>query len=352
MHNSLTNDFDHILGHTRDVWETLAGARLFVTGGTGFFGCWLLESFAWANDRLKLDASMTVLTRSPEAFRAKAPHLASHRAIHLVQGDVRSFDYPSGRFTHVIHAATEASAQINREQPLDMLDTIVTGARRMLDFAAQAGVRRVLLISSGAVYGQQPPELERISEDYRGGPDPMDARWVYGEGKRVAELLGTVYARTYGIDVLTARCFAFVGPYLPLDAHFAIGNFINDCLHRRPIEVRGDGSPCRSYLYAADLAIWLWTILAKGQSCRPYNVGSEHSLSIAELAATVREAMGSKHEVRIAKPHQGGVSTERYVPDISRIRRELGLEQWVPLEESIRRTVCHVAPAFYGRACA
>jgi dTDP-glucose 4,6-dehydratase len=351
MGNPLATDLDHILSHTRNVWEALTGARVFMTGGTGFFGCWLLESFAWANDRLNLGANMTVLTRSPESFCVKAPHLASHRAINLVQGDVRSFSFPSGRFTHVIHAATEASAKMNREQPLRMLDTIVTGTRRTLDFAVNSGAGRFLLISSGAVYGQQPPELERVPDQYAGGPNPMDARGVYAEGKRVAELLGTVYAQTHEIDVLTARCFAFVGPYLPLDAHFAIGNFINDCLHGRPIEVRGDGTPRRSYLYAADLAIWLWTILTKGKPFRPYNVGSEHAVSIAELAATVRDTLRLKSEVRIAERRHDGVP-ERYVPDTSRARRELKLEQWLPIEESIRRTACHAAPAFHGSACA
>ena len=78
MPNPLAADLDHVLAHTEGVWEQLRGARLFVTGGTGFFGCWLLESFLWASDRMELKATMTVLTRSPERFRAKAPHLAGH----------------------------------------------------------------------------------------------------------------------------------------------------------------------------------------------------------------------------------------------------------------------------------
>jgi dTDP-glucose 4,6-dehydratase len=355
MYNPLAADLDHILTHTRAVWEELEGARIFVTGGTGFFGCWLLEAFARACDEKQLGATMTVLTRRPKAFRDKAPHLVGHRAIRLVEGDVRSFAFPIGRYTHIIHGATEASEQLNREQPQLMLDTIVDGTRRALEFAVVAGVRRFLIIGSGAIYGPQPPGMERIPEEYRGGPAPADPRSAYGEGKRVAELLGALYAEAHGLDVLMARGFAFVGPYLPLNTHFAIGNFIDDCLEERPIKVRGDGRPYRSYLYAADLAIWLWTILARGKSCRPYNVGSEEAMSIADLASTVREALGTKHEVKIAAVQGPNVSGERYVPDTTRARDELGLEQRVPLEEAIRKTAAwHLiearAPTVYSEA--
>jgi len=339
MTNPLARDLDHVLTHTPGVWDELRGARIFVTGGTGFFGCWLLESFAWACDRLSLGASMTVLTRSPEAFRAKAPRLAAHRAIQLVEGDVRSFRLDGARFSHVIHAATPASAELIREQPLLMLDTIVEGTRHALDFAVAAGARRFLLTSSGAVYGRQPPEITHVCETYAGGPDPADARSVYGEGKRLAESLCSLYSRN-GLDSLIARGFAFVGPHLPFDAHFAIGNFIRDCLNGRPIEIHGDGRPHRSYLYAADLAIWLWTILVRGQACRPYNVGAERDVSILELASIVRSALGATNAIHVAgRPGSGPTShPERYVPSTARARVELGLEEWISLEEGIRRT--------------
>ena len=180
MTNALAADLDHILDHTRDLWEQVRGKRVFVTGGTGFFGCWLLESFCWANDHLDLNASVTVLTRNPQIFTRKAPHLAAHPAIRLYVGDVRSFDFPSGEFSYIVHAATEANAQLNRENPLLMLDTIVKGTRHTLEFARRCGTPKFLLTSSGAVYGKQPPDLTHIPEDYVGAPDPLDPRSAYG----------------------------------------------------------------------------------------------------------------------------------------------------------------------------
>jgi len=336
--NPLASDLDHILAHTQEVWEELRGQCLFITGGTGFFGCWLLESFAWANDKLGLDATALVLTRNPEAFRRKAPHLASHPAIQFHVGDVRSFEFPAGSFSHVIHAATESSTRLNEENPLLMVDTIVQGTRRTLEFARHCGARKFLLTSSGAVYGKQPPDLTHVPEDYVGAPDTMDQRSAYGEGKRLAEYLCAVYARQYGIETKIARCFAFVGPYFPLDIHFAIGNFIRDGLQGGPIHVKGDGTPYRSYLYAADLAIWLWTILVRGEPCHPYNVGSAEALTIAELAHVVAQAFTPPVAVQIAKAATPGQPAERYVPSTQCAETELNLHQWITLPESIRRT--------------
>jgi dTDP-glucose 4,6-dehydratase len=187
--NYLANDLDHILDHTRSLWDELRGEQIFITGGTGFFGIWLLESFLWANQRLNLGARATLLTRSPQAFTAKLPRLALAENIRLIEGDIRSFDFPSGNFTHIIHAATDASAKLNAEDPLLMLDTIVDGTRHTLDFSLLCGARKFLLTSSGAVYGKQPSNLLHIPEEYTGAPDPLDPKSAYGQGKRLAEHL-------------------------------------------------------------------------------------------------------------------------------------------------------------------
>jgi dTDP-glucose 4,6-dehydratase len=336
--NRLARDLDHVIEHTRGLWDEMRDSQVFVTGGTGFFGCWLLESFAWANDRLGLNATAAVLTRKPEAFRRKAPHLADHPAIRLLAGDVRTFDFPAGDFPFVIHAATEASARQTHEAPLEMLDTIVEGTRRVLEFARLHGTRKLLFTSSGAVYGKQPPQITHIAEEYGGGPDLADPRSVYGEGKRLAELMCSLHASKQAFECKVARCFAFVGPHLPLDIHFAIGNFIRDALGGGPVRVSGDGTPYRSYLYAADLAVWLWTILFRGRSLRPYNVGSERDLTVADLARRVADALSPELTVEVARQAPPGQAPERYVPSTRRAREELGLREHVDLQEAIRRT--------------
>jgi dTDP-glucose 4,6-dehydratase len=331
-------DLELILRETRPLWEEMRNQRIFLTGGTGFFGCWLLESFAYINQELRLNAHATVLSRDPGAFAEKWPHLANYPAIAYIAGDVRSFVFPEGEFTYVIHAATEASAKQALEEPLQMLTTIVDGTERVLDFAARHGAKKFLLTSSGAVYGKQPSQITHIPEDYFGGPDPLDPASVYAEGKRISEQMCALQSRASALECKIARCFAFVGPHLALDTHFAIGNFIRDTMNGGPIAIMGDGTPTRSYLYAADLAIWLWTILFRAPSMQAFNVGSEEAVSIASLAETVVSVLDPSVSVTIAKQPSPNQALQQYVPRTQRAQQELGLRQTVDLAEAIRRT--------------
>jgi dTDP-glucose 4,6-dehydratase len=332
------DDLSHVYQHTAVLWEEARGKSFFITGGTGFFGMWLLESFAYINDILELGATACILTRDSQAFVRKAPHLTSRSDLTYIEGDIRNFEFPKQDFDYLIHAATEASAKLNNEAPSEMLDAIVTGMRRVLDFAAQAKVKKFLFTSSGAVYGPQPSTLTHVPEDYNGAPDCLNPSSAYGEGKRVAELLAAIHAKQHGTEVKIARCFAFVGPHLPLDTHFAIGNFIRDSMAGNAIRIGGDGTPHRSYLYAADLAIWLWTILFKGKSLRPYNVGSEEDYSISTIAEIVNQSLGGTSTIEIAHAAKTGSSPARYVPAVGLVRTELELVSYISLCDSLRRT--------------
>lgn len=333
----LAADLEHILSVGEPLWRRLNGERLFITGGTGFLGTWLLESIAWACNRLQVDVRATVLTRDPAAFARRAPHLSTHPALAFHQGDVRDFAFPAGTYSQVIHAATDTRAAA-ASRPLALFEAIVQGTRRTLDFSAQAGVANFLLTSSGAVYGRQPPELARVDEDYAGAPDPTTPLSAYGEGKRCAELLCSIYASQHPARPKIARCFAFVGPHLPLDAHFAIGNFIRDALRGESVVVKGDGTPLRSYLHAADSVIWLLKILLDGETCRTYNVGSDRAVSIEALARLVASLAPTPVPVKVLQT-LGGIPAERYVPSIDRARHELGLDVTIPLDQAIARTL-------------
>lgn len=334
---SFEQDLDFILGATEDVWPTLRGARLFITGGTGFIGCWMLESLRHADKRHNLGIQATILTRDPQAFQRKAAHLVDYSGFSFITGDVCNFEIPPGEFTHLIHAATDASAQLNESDPRRMFDTVIEGTRRALDFAVDKAVDRVLFLSSGAVYGPQPWEMAQVAESWNGSPDCTDSRAAYAEGKRAAEMLCAIYQKQFGVKVAIARIFALLGPYLSLDIHFAAGNFIRDAMQGKPVIVNGNGLPCRSYLYASDLTAWLWHMLVRAEPGKPYNVGSDESVSMRELAEKVSQVVGNG-EYQVLGAEDRGWNPGRYVPDTGRIGHDLGLHKTVPLDVAIRRT--------------
>jgi dTDP-glucose 4,6-dehydratase len=336
--NPLAADLDHALARTEGLWEELRGGRLFVTGGTGFFGCWLLESFIWANKKLRLNASAVVLTRNIEAFRAKAPRLAANPAIQTLAGDYADFAFPSGSFTHAIHAASELSSPAPSDAP-GMVEKMFLGARQVSAFARAAGVKKLLFTSSGAVYGPAVPGRRRLREEDGVSSIPLDPRGAYAEGKRAAELYLVLAGRDAGFETKIARGFAFIGPYLPMEGRLAAGNFVRDALRGGPVEVQGGGTAARSYLYGADLAVWLWTILFAGVDGRPYNLGSDAVMTVLELAQAVARECTPPAEVNILGRPGPSEVVDFYVPDISRARQELKLDVFIGFPEAIRRTL-------------
>lgn len=334
---TLKSDLASILTDCQNIWPELKGASLFITGGTGFIGCWLLESLKYANEALSLDIQATVLTRDAESFRHKAPHLRDYRSFTFQEGDVTDFETPKGEFTHVIHAATDASAYLNEHDPITMFNTIVEGTKRTLNLCVEKKVERVLFLSSGAVYGQQPWDLTHVSEEWLGAPNCLDARATYAEAKRAAEMLCAIYQKQFGLKIAISRIFALLGPYLSLGIHFAAGNFIQDAMAGKRVIINGNGLPCRSYLYAADLTTWLWHMLVRADSGRPYNCGSDESISVEELASRVAKTL-SQGDYEVLGAEDRGWNLGRYVPETRRIENELGLKRKVSLEEAIIRT--------------
>ena len=338
MRPILEADLDHIMAHTTGLWEPLRGQSIFMTGGTGLFGKWLTASFCRANDRLGLGACLYILTRDPSRAQDEATALYRHSSVVLVPGDLRSFAFPDGEFPHVIHAATATKPNGEQLPGWELFEPNLAGTRRLLDFAAQANTKRLLYVSSGAVYGPQPIELHAIPDEYVLAPETKRIDLAYGHSKRVSEFLIFGHANRYRYAACAARCFAFVGPLFPIEGRYAIGNFIRDALKGGPIRVNSGGAAVRSYLYLADLAIWLWTLLLRGRGGETYNVGSPHAISIGSLAKLAATIINPDAEVIIGRGPDSGFSGPRYVPDTTRAFGELGMRPWIDLPEAITRT--------------
>jgi nucleoside-diphosphate-sugar epimerase len=326
-------ELQQLVRTTQSPLRALAGASILITGATGWFGVWLLDLLCLADDMLKLDLRIAAVSREPQRFLARFQGFARDSRISWIRTDVRQLEATAAGYSHVIHAAADTSVKAEASSPLLLFDTIVDGTRRTLA-AAGPGCKSFLLLSSGAVYGPAHADRARFRESESGGPDPSDVQNGYSEGKRAAEQICAI-AASAGVPVRIARCFAFVGPHMPFDKHFAIGNFIADAVRGQPIRVTSDGCAQRSYLYMTDLMRALLVILADGLIGRAYNVGSEVAVTIGQLAHCVDQVVGGRGVVIEGEASAPG---DLYVPDTTRLRAELHFTPEVGLEAAIART--------------
>lgn len=329
------SDLNYVLELVSPHWGELNNQEILITGGTGIIGKWMLATLNHARDSLGLNVGVVILSRNPDLFRNRYPELAEKKHITLIKGDVRSFSLPQGIAPlWAIHAATDV---VDQASQLEVLTTCSQGTHHLVGQLAAANCKRMLLLSSGAVYGKVPFGTHAIPESLVGSIDTTNPLSAYAEGKRYSELLCTLLSAQHDITIPMARCFAMVGPYLPLDKQFAIGNFIYSALNNRPIVIEGDGTPVRSYLYLADVAAQLWLLLFKGRTAA-YNVGSSMSISIRGLAEKVLSVLGCAQPVEVKNKALHGVHANCYYPDTALIQRELELSQIISIEESIIKT--------------
>jgi nucleoside-diphosphate-sugar epimerase len=325
------DDLAAILRLGGEDWSALRGAAIFLTGGTGFFGKWLLAALACAGEELGLGLRVTVLSRASAAFLGRYPDVARHESIRFQEGNLVDLPAGSTPYDFVIHAATDTLGVVTPAQEAARGQGIVAGTERVLALARASRARRVLNVSSGAVYGAAAGKPDGAREE-----DYEDARPItaYARAKREAEKL----CATSGLDFVTARAFAFLGPHLALDAPYAAGNFLRDAVRGGPILVRGDGTALRSYLHPIDLVTWLLRLLLRGVAGRAYNVGSDEKVTTGELARRIATACDPRPEVIVQSVESPGPQN-LYLPNLDRVRAELSLEIGFPLDEAIRRTL-------------
>lgn len=315
------------------------GDRSFlITGGTGLFGCWVLSFFEWAQQRKLADPKIFILVRRQFPL--------SNKSWRVISGDISTFEYESVVTDYVLHmAAPTARETFQGMDDIDKFDMLTRGAKHILNFSRERVRERTLMLSSGAIYGGF--GLERclpISEIERHVPNFKTQNQGLAIGKRVTEFLTKAYTDAALVDASVARCFSFIGPGLPIDIHYAVGNFVHQALVDREIIIKGDGKPIRSYMYLGDMVLWLLRILMDGANGEDYNVGSSEPISMLDLAKKVVRLSGGDAKITLLG-HQnqtsGNPPNHFYVPDIRKCCQEFGLRPFFDLEDSLKRYIAY-----------
>jgi UDP-glucuronate decarboxylase len=309
--------------------------HILLTGGTGFFGKAFLRYWSSIFSNVVPIFELTIISRNALIFKENNPEYANLTWVNFINADIlepHSLKKHAG-FTHIIHAAADSTNGYNVE-PIYRFEQISLGTKNILEFAINRNIKTILQVSSGAVYGKQPSSMSKISENFNGSPDSLEVNSIYGLSKRIAENICCVYSHKYGVNVVIARCFSFGGKDLPLDKHYALGNFIQDIKKHDEIVINGTGEAIRSYLHQNDLAEWLYQLLIKGKNRNAYNVGSKQKIKIKELAEKILVISKSNKKINILGKNYRETN-DLYLPDIEKIENEVGLKEKYTIDEII-----------------
>ncbi len=328
-----------VLNERAELLKELKGKSLFITGGTGFLGTWLLELLRVLNEDYAFNTKVTVFSRNSRNFADRWPHLGSLEWVRFQEGDIRYFaELPQD--THfVIHAAALTDRRLFSSQPTIVAETNSIGTARVLKACLLLeNLEKFLLLSSGLVYGEQSWETERMREDYAGTLRCDQAKSVYPESKRMAEVFVHAAISESKLPVVVVRPFSFVGPYLSLQLPWAVTDFIRDSFNGGPIRIMGDGSTVRSILYASDFAYSVLSALTLGKPRSTYNLGSPEPVALLDLASLITQFFTPVPEI-LTRVGQVGHERNRLVPDMGLATQELGFQVTVPLISALQKSI-------------
>ena len=335
---NIESDLNFIFNNCKNEFNLLSNKSLLITGGTGFFGKWFLELIFYTNKNFNTNILTTLITRDENKFFLENPHYKNNKFLKIIQIDILDLKTITYKFDFLLHmAATSAEETFNGESDLNKTRTLFNGAKNIMEIVIRNNISKVLFTSSGVVYGSSSKDMKN-ENDISHSLD-LEKRNGLAKGKILAEDIISNMSIENNINFKIARCFSFVGPYLPLDIHYAIGNFINDAIFNEKILINGNGLPYRSYLYISDTLIWLIKLLV-GNAEGIFNVGSERRIQIIELATMVRDIIAPSKKIIIQKKefNEGNFKRDIYLPNTEKIRGLLKVKEWTSLEDAILKT--------------
>lgn len=340
MNESILDDYNQVVSDQAHTFLNLKNNVVVITGGTGFVGTWITGLIAFLNDQYAFNTQIILIARDMDRFKKQKPHLANRRDVRLITTDVRYLHELPTETNWLIHAAGTPDNRSHSTSPLETMAVIANGTQSVLRAVERCSDFKMLLnVSSGLIYGTQPLDHARINECFMGAPKCGTVSSAYAEAKRYAETLCHASRSQSRIPIVTARPFAFMGPYQSIETPWALNNFIKDVLTGQTIRVLGDGQTVRSYMYASDMAFWLLTLLTRGASGDVYNVGSPHAVTLSELAQLIVDECGAPCAIQLNASSSHHLQNTRFVPDVVFAQEKLQLNVSVQLRNAIKKTL-------------
>ncbi len=328
-------DLEFISDSLHELLPLLKNKTFFITGGSGFFGKWLTESLLYLSEKKDLDLKFIFLTRCKIKFIKANPSVIIRNNVNFIEGDLTDFILDDKSVDYVIHAASLPNNKNSKDWPKQHLESSIFGMKNLIDNCK--GIDSFLFVSSGAVYleSENIKSVDGFLSFHESRDSFISEKYLYGSCKKTLENMLSIYSKDNNFKAKIARCFSFVGPYLPLNSNYAIGNFIQDALENRDISLNSDGMSVRSYMYMADLVVWLLTILVKGNDSQAYNVGSNDAISIKDLAKRIITITESRSKIKL---NYSNSQSSIYLPNINKTIQDLNLSINFSIDNAILKT--------------
>ena len=302
-------------------------ARYLITGGAGFIGSHLCETF------LKQGHEVICMDNYSTGAQANIAGFAGNRRFTFMDHNVSRYIEVQQPLDFVLHFASPASPVDYLELPIPTLKVGSLGTHNALGLA-KAKNAVFLLASTSEVYGD--PLVRPQNEEYWGNVNPVGPRGVYDEAKRFAEAITMAYHRFHSLDTRIVRIFNTYGPRMRMEDGRVVPNFIVQALKGEPLTVYGKGEQTRSFQYIDDLVEGIQKLLQSGEHT-PVNIGNPHEMTVLKFATKILELTGSKSEIVYRPLPQDDPQVRQ--PNISKAKRLLGWEPKVMLEEGLANTI-------------
>jgi len=301
--------------------------KILVTGGAGFLGSHLCESF------ISQGHSVACVDNLISGNLANIQHLLPDSKFQFINEDVSNGFKVNKGVDHILHFASPASPIDYYKFPIETLKAGSLGTLNVLDLAREKKAT-FLLASTSEVYGD--PSQNPQKEDYWGNVNPVGPRSVYDEAKRFSEALTMAYHRRYGIDTKIARIFNTYGPGMRSGDGRAIPALVTQALNNKALTIFGDGSQTRSFCYVSDLIEGINKLMLSDISW-PINLGNSEEFTILELAQKILEFTEAKSRL-IFEPLPENDPKQRR-PDLSNALKDLGWSPSVDLNKGLAETI-------------
>ena len=330
----INNDLDACFNNTQAI-QDLKNKVIYISGSSGFMGSWLLEAIRYLNESHGFNTKAYATAKEPELMMKRNPHLFSEN-VESLKIDVRSlFEIPSD-VTHVVNLAGVPDVRVHASDPLRVMDTNIQGVCNMLSASSRLPMlEKFIHLSSGLIYGKVDSEL--ITEKELGTLEMASPSTCYVESKRVAETYCQVYRSQFRMPIVTLRPFTFIGPHQSIEMPWAINNFIKDAINGGPIRILRNEANRRSCMYPADMVNLILRTMARGESGDSFNLGSDDSKSMSDIAEIVSRCFSKK--IMVELPINKSTDKSIFVPSMKKSSAKLKFELKYNVETSIKKTI-------------